>query len=140
MRSTDMGARDFIPSGGIRLQLRSHTKEEVIRELVSLLESEGELRSRFRFEALSRSRLAFGRAPEGIDFKAIDGEPVYYLFMLLGPKPDPTNDFLPLLGHLATWFRKPGVTERLRELETPEALLRLLDDEGVWSGKPIDLP
>lgn len=164
-----MGAGDFIPSGAIRLQLRSRTKEEVIRELVSLLESDAKLRKEmyerlmrheqlgstgigggiaipyYRFKALSRPRLAFGRAPQGIDFKAIDGDPVYYFFMLLGPTlPDrkegvterlrqrgAPEEFLRLMWNLVTWFRKAGVTERLRQLESPEDSLRLLEDEGI---------
>jgi len=127
-----------------------------MRELVSLLESDAELAEQmyvslmrhermgstgigrgiaipyYRFEALSRPRLAFGRAPKGIDFKAIDGNPVYCFFMLLGPAfADPENLFLPLMGRLAQWFKTPGVTQRLCALETPEDLLRLLDEEGL---------
>jgi len=150
-----MAARDFIPESGIRLELESRTKPDVIRELVSLFGFEEEtteeiwrrllLHERlgstgigkgiaipyYRFDVLDRPRLGFGRVLKGVDFDALDGEPVHYFFILLGPKNETRNEFLPLLAKLANWFKKPGVGESLRQLEEPEDLLRLLDRENL---------
>ncbi len=85
----------------------------------------------FRSLEVSRLRGVFGCKPEGIDFKAIDGKPVPYFFMLVAPPLDATNQFLPTLGKISQFVKEPDAPERLAQLETPEELLQLLGEKGI---------
>jgi mannitol/fructose-specific phosphotransferase system IIA component (Ntr-type) len=43
--------------------------------------------------------IAFGLCPEGVDFKALDGQPVTQVFLILGPKDRP-EDYLDVMARI----------------------------------------
>ncbi|QKT02915.1 PTS IIA-like nitrogen regulatory protein PtsN [Ectothiorhodospiraceae bacterium 2226] len=72
-----------------------------------------------------KTRGAFIQLIEGVDFDAIDQQPVDLLFALLVPE-ESTEEHLRVLAQLAEMFSSREFRERLREARTSEALYRLL--------------
>jgi len=150
-----MRLRDFFSSDGITLALRGKSKDEVLAEMVSLLGTDERsagtlLRILQRRENLgstgvgrgiaiphgrslvvSRLRLAFGHTGEGIEFQAIDGRPVFSLFLIVAPPLEISNQYLPVLGRIAQFAKEQDVPDRLAALKSPEDFFRLLDEKGV---------
>lgn len=69
--------------------------------------------------------LLFARAPEGIDFDAIDGKPVELIFLILAPPVDKGNLYLPLLGKIIEVVKDEKTRKRLMEVETYDELEKL---------------
>lgn len=78
-----------------------------------------------RLGKLDHAVSAFMRLEKGVDFDAIDNEPVAYMFALLVPK-DSNDDHLQLLAQLAKMFSNPAMRERLRLASNSEELYELL--------------
>jgi nitrogen PTS system EIIA component len=147
--------RDFFDIDSVRLDLDATTKDEVLRELVALLrlddKSEAILYKMLkrrenlgstgigqsiaiphcRSLVVNRLRLAFGRNPAGVDYQAIDGEPVKYFFLIVAPPLEVSNQYLPVLGKIAQFAKDPDVPDRLAALDTPEDFLLLLEEKSV---------
>lgn len=70
---------------------------------------------------------AFIKLRNGIDFDAVDDEPVDLLFALLVPEQS-TDEHLQLLAQLAEMFSDPALRKALREAGDQETLYRLLKD------------
>ena len=149
-----MRLRELFTADVVKLDLESETKDEVIQELVSVLALEDSpaatlLRTLERRERLgstgigkgiaiphcrslvvSRLRLAYGRKVEGIDFNAIDGEPVHNFFLIIAPPLEISNQYLPVLGKIAQFAKDPEVPKKLLALESEEAFLELLEEKA----------
>jgi mannitol/fructose-specific phosphotransferase system IIA component (Ntr-type) len=144
--------RDFIDVAAIDLELGGESKDEILQELVGLLAVDDKsakalykmLRRReglgstgigngiaiphCRSLAVDRLRVAFARKPSGVDFRAVDGEPVRFFFLIVAPPLEVSNQYLPVLGRIAQFAKHPETTTRLDELETPAAFLELLGE------------
>ena len=70
---------------------------------------------------------AFIKLKSGVDFDAIDNQPVDLLFALLVPE-ESTDEHLQVLAALASMFNDESFRETLRHATTPEALLALIND------------
>jgi nitrogen PTS system EIIA component len=149
-----MRLRELFTAEVVELDLKSDSKDDLLKELVSLLgldeKSEGILFKTLkrrenlgstgigkgiaiphcRSLVVNRLRLAYGRKPGGTDFNAIDGGPVYNFFLIVAPPLEVSNQYLPVLGKIAQFAKDPEVPERLLELETPEEFLGLLDQKA----------
>ncbi len=68
---------------------------------------------------------------EGIDFDAVDRQPVDLMFALLIPE-ESTEEHLEILSLLAGMFSDTGFVERLRRSESPQALYDALLE---WQAK-----
>lgn len=150
-----MELREFFAEDVINLDLTGESKDEVIKELISLLQlpekSEGILYKMLkrrenlgstgigrgiaiphcRSLVVNRLRVAFGRKRTGIDFKAIDDKPVSNLFLIVAPPLEVSNQYLPVLGKIAQLCREADVPDRLTKIETPTEFLELLDEKQV---------
>ncbi|MGE0080696.1 MAG: PTS IIA-like nitrogen regulatory protein PtsN [Thiohalomonadaceae bacterium] len=69
---------------------------------------------------------AFLRLKKGVDFDAVDREPVDLLFAMLVPEHS-TDEHLQLLAQLAEMFSDTDMRRRLREAADAEAVKRLID-------------
>jgi len=149
-----MELREFFNKEAIKLHLESETKDDVLKELIQLLgldeKSEGILFKMLkrrenlgstgigrgiaiphcRSLVVNRLRVAFGRKPEGVEFKAIDGQPVYHFFLIVAPPLEVSNQYLPVLGKIAQFAKEPDVPKRLQELKTPEEFLDLIAEKS----------
>jgi PTS system nitrogen regulatory IIA component len=83
-----------------------------------------------RVSGLERTVLLVGRAREGLDFAAPDGEPVDLFFLLLSPA-DAKSEHLRLLARVARIFAPEGVLEKLRAAPGPKQLFQLLLEEDA---------
>jgi PTS system nitrogen regulatory IIA component len=147
--------RDFFDKDVIALDLEGETKDDILKELISLLDldekSEGILFKMLkrrenlgstgigrgiaiphcRSLVVNRLRIAFGHKRDGIDYKAIDDEPVHNFFLIVAPPLEVSNQYLPVLGKIAQFAKEPDVPERLGQLNAPEDFLGLLEEKSV---------
>jgi nitrogen PTS system EIIA component len=152
---THMQLREFFSEDAVELELKSDSKDDILRELIGLLGLDEKSESilfkmlkrrenlgstgigrgiaipHCRSLVVNRLRVAFGRLPEGIDFRAIDDQPVRYFFLIVAPPLEVSNQYLPVLGKIAQFSKEPDVPERLGELESAEAFMEMLDEKGV---------
>lgn len=68
---------------------------------------------------------AFITLKEGVDFDAMDNQPVDLLFALLIPE-NSTQEHLEILSLLAGMFNNDAFRDALRDVESPEELYRLM--------------
>ena len=149
-----MKLREFFTADAVSLNLQAESKDEILKELVSLQQldpkSEGILFKTLkrrehlgstgigkgiaiphcRSLVVNRLRLAYGRKPEGIDFKAIDGAPVPNFFLIVAPPLEVSNQYLPVLGKIAQFGKDPSVPGALQGLTGPNEFLSLLEQKA----------
>src|SRR6267143_7278552 len=150
-----MELRDFFSEDAIKLDLAGTTKDEILKELIELLglddKSEGMLYKMLkrrenlgstgigrgiaiphcRSLVVSRLRVAFGRQPQGVDFKAIDDKPVFFFFLIVAPPLEVSNQYLPVLGKIAQFSKESDVPERLLKLKQPGEFMGLLEEKNL---------
>ncbi|MFQ5678648.1 MAG: PTS sugar transporter subunit IIA [Gemmatimonadota bacterium] len=150
-----MHLRDFFAPDTIKLEIEAETKDDALRELVHLFgldeKSEGILFKMLkrrenlgstgigrgiaiphcRSLVVNRLRVAFGRKETGLDYKAIDGKPVKYLFLIVAPPLEVSNQYLPVLGKIAQFSKEASVSKQLASVQDPAGFLALLDSKGV---------
>jgi len=71
---------------------------------------------------------AFAITKDPIDFDSIDGEPVRFIFLLVG-KENLLNTHIKLLSRISRLMNKDEFRERLLEAKTPEEVLEIFKDE-----------
>lgn len=147
--------REFFSPEAISLELQAATKDAALAELVGLLRldprsAETLLRMIQRRESLGstgigrgiaipharslatkRLRLAYGRHRHGLEYGAIDGRPVFDLFLIVAPPLEISNQYLPVLGRIAQFSKEPDVPDRLAALTSADEFFRLLEEKGV---------
>jgi len=150
-----MRLREFFSDDAIQVELGSTTKDAVLKELVSLLKLDDKAHAMLfkmlkrretlgstgigqhiaiphcRSLVVTRLRCAFGRSPKGIDFRAIDDQPVNYFFLIVAPPMEVSNQYLPVLGKIAQFAKEPDVPPRLAKLKTPAEFLALLEEKNI---------
>src|ERR671910_1560471 len=139
-----MRLRDFFTPGAISFDLQATDKDSVLDELVRLLGVDPRagdtlLRVLQRRESLgstgmgrgiaiphcrslvaNRLRLAYGQSRKGVEFQAIDGKPVRFLFLIVAPPLEISNQYLPVLGRIAQFCKNQENLERLDRVESPQ--------------------
>ena len=147
-----MRLRDFFSANSIGLDLGVQTKPEAISAMVKLLGAKPDVSATVckllerreqlgstgvgrsiaiphcRAPMISQLRLAYGRVAAGIEYDAIDGQPVHNLFLIVAPPVDASNLYLPVLGRLAQFAKGADMPERLAALKQPEEFFALLDE------------
>lgn len=150
-----MELREFFNKDVVDLHLEGETKDDILKELIALLgldeKSEGILFKMLkrrenlgstgigrgiaiphcRSLVVSRLRVAYGRKPEGVDFKAIDGQPVHNFFLIVAPPLEVSNQYLPVLGKIAQFAKDPDVPKRLETMSEPAEFLALIEEKAV---------
>ncbi|MDP8242442.1 MAG: PTS sugar transporter subunit IIA [Candidatus Hinthialibacter antarcticus] len=146
-----MNLMDLISPHCIKAPLQSKTKDEVLSELVELLVSVKRLSHRDAiYEALIEREevgstgighgvalphakcaevkeiyIACGVSKEGIDFDALDREPVYVFFLILAPRTAP-GQHLKVMSLLTRFLSKAAVREELMKSEDADGLYSVL--------------
>ncbi|HXQ29535.1 MAG TPA: PTS sugar transporter subunit IIA [Gemmatimonadales bacterium] len=150
-----MQLREFFTDDAVNLDLQSINKDDVLKELVGLLHLDEKsdamlykmLKRRetlgstgigqniaiphCRALVVSQLRVAFGRKPEGLDFGAIDGQPVHYFFLIVAPPLEVSNQYLPVLGKIAQFSKESDIPDRLAQLKEPAEFLALLEEKHI---------
>ena len=142
---------NFLTADRISCQCAAASKKRVLEELGGLLaaSAEGLVKDRVFDKLLERERLgstglgqgialpharikgvedargALVQLQSGIDFDAIDGQPVYLVFGLLVPE-EATQEHLDLLAKLATLFSDANFCGSLQKAQDQEAALAII--------------
>jgi nitrogen PTS system EIIA component len=85
-----------------------------------------------RMQEVVEARCAFIQLRQGIDYDAIDNQPVDLALALLVPE-NANETHLQLLSALAAMFSDEGLRDKLRSAVSPREILTLV--EG-WEGRP----
>src|SRR5919112_3460091 len=139
-----MELREFLGEDAIQLDLKGESKDEILKELIGLLgvddKAQGILFKMLkrrenlgstgigkgiaiphcRSLVVNRLRVAFGRKREGLDFRAIDDQPVYNVFLIVAPPLEVSNQYLPVLGKIAQFSKESDVASRLQQIGSPQ--------------------
>ncbi len=150
-----MKISDFIAPDAIEINLKAKNKDEVLEELVDLVVETGKVKDRDKIltAVIEREKLcstgfengvaiphprqghpdvvdelvaAFGRVGDGIDFDALDGEPVYIFFLLCAPS---DSEHLKALAKLSRFLKKKSCRERLMAAQSAEEILVIIEEE-----------
>ena len=150
-----MDLREFFDRDAVKLDLAGETKDEILKELISLLKLDDKSESilfkmlkrrenlgstgigrgiaipHCRSLVVNRLQVAFGRNPDGVEFKAMDNQPVYNFFLIVAPPLEVSNQYLPVLGKIAQFAKEADVPERLAAITDPAQFIQLLEEKGV---------
>ncbi len=150
-----MELKEFFSPDAIALHLEGTSKDEILQELIALfgLEADAEamlfkmLKRRenlgstgigrgiaiphCRSLVVSELRVAFGRRPEGLEFRAIDKKPVHYFFLIVAPPLEVSNQYLPVLGKIAQFAKEPDVPDRLAQITSPAEFMALVGEKNL---------
>ena len=148
---------DFLPEPAIQVELKSQNKKEVLKELVQILcaahgvkNSSGILDALLEREELGSTGIgqgiaiphgksdsagkivaALGISKRGIDFDALDGEPVFIFFMLVAPSAS-SGVHLKILAKISRLLKDKFFRQSLRETKTAQDALKLIKDENEY--------
>ncbi|MBI3893537.1 MAG: PTS sugar transporter subunit IIA [Candidatus Wallbacteria bacterium] len=137
----------------IKLELASGTKPQVLEELINLMVETSRIKDRDEFVkavmdreaicstgigkgiAIPHSRntsitevtVALGRSRAGIDFDALDNEPVHLVFLLAAPM-NAGNVYLKALARLSRLLRMPEFRQAIMEANTKEDIIRIIEE------------
>jgi PTS system fructose-specific IIA component/PTS system nitrogen regulatory IIA component len=144
---------EIIPEGAIVDDLKSSTKEDVVKELVQALVKAGRIDDAIskkvvkalmdreelgstgigqgvavphaRHDAVTELIGGFGRSKKGIAFDALDGEPVFILFLLLSSK-GASSAHLESLAYISRLVRDDKYIKQLRDSADSAGIRALL--------------
>jgi nitrogen PTS system EIIA component len=151
-----MKIMDFLSKKSILAELKSTKKEDVIKELVDLLISSGEVDKSSRAkvmdalterESLGSTAIgqgiaiphaktdcvgklvgAFALSKKGVDFDSLDGEPVYIFFLLLAAQ-DSAGPHLKALARISRLFKDKYFRDNLRSCADENAIIEVISQE-----------
>ena len=137
--------------------LKSATKKDVIAELCELLKANGKIKDAGTVaEALmEREKLgstgigqgvaiphgksdaaeglvaALGISKRGVEFEALDGEPVHLVFLLVAP-PDSTGNHLKALARISRLLKDKFFRQALKEAKSPDEIQKIIQEEDEY--------
>src|SRR3989338_1391044 len=137
-KESSLSLVDYLPILAISVDLKSQTKKEVLKELVSIL-SAGHainnpnkiLEALLEREDLEKIVAALGISKKGIEFDALDGEPVHLFFLLVAPK-DSAGLHLKILAKISRLLKDKFFRQALRESRSPEEVLKQIEQESEY--------
>jgi mannitol/fructose-specific phosphotransferase system IIA component (Ntr-type) len=141
---------ELLTPARIKIPLTSVRKDDLLRELVELLSSDAAvdadevLRAVEEREAVLSTGigggiaiphgkvgnvgsliLAAGVAPEGVDFEALDGQPVELFFLLIGPE-SAAGEHVKALSRISRLLRRETFRIRLAAAGSPQQFYEIL--------------
>jgi len=146
-----MKLADFFTPDEISLNLRASEKDAALREMVELLDLDGDAEEilhklltkrehlgstgigkgvaipHCRSLVVDRLRVAYGRKPEGLSFDAVDAKPVYHFFLIVAPPVEISNQYLPVLGKIAQFCKNAKNLQRLAEASSTEEFFKVIE-------------
>ena len=149
-----MKLRELFTTEVVNLNLTADSKDDTLKQLVGLLSLDENSASilyktlkrrenlgstgigrgiaipHCRSLVVSRLHLAYGRKLDGVEFKAIDDQPVHNLFLIVAPPLEVSNQYLPVLGKIAQFAKDDDVPGLLKGLSEPEEFLALLEERA----------
>ncbi|MCG3175498.1 MAG: PTS system fructose-specific EIIABC component [Candidatus Omnitrophica bacterium] len=150
---------EFLSEKAVTANLKATDKEGIIRELVDVLAKAEGIRNKEELVRVLMSReslgstgigqgvgiphgktntvkkltAAFGLCQQGVNFEALDGEPVHLFFLLVAPE-DSAGPHLKGLARISRLLKDKYFRESLKQLTDEKAILKLIKEED--SKKP----
>ena len=147
-----MKVRDLLSAESIELQGKASAKKEVIEQMVRLMAKRGNINDVEKYErgvfareeegttgigegiaiphcksdAVSAPGLAAMVLPQGVDYDALDGQPVHIIFLIAAPDTK-DNVHLDVLSRLSVLLMDEEFTKALQKASTPEEFLEVID-------------
>ena len=132
--------------------LKSSTKDSVLKELVQPLVENGDIRNEnlileilkkretlgstgigksvaiphCRTTTVSNVRLVIGISKHGINFNAMDSKIVKLVFLIIAPPQEEQNKYLPILGKICEMMRNSKIRKKLLETENFDSFLQVI--------------
>jgi len=150
-----MKLRDFIVSDAVIAELKASDRDSALRELVTSLATAGALPAsavdevvsalvkreqngstgfgkgvavpHVKHPAVQKMSGTIGRSASGLDFAALDHQPVYSIVLLLSPENQP-QQHLQAMNIVFSNLQKDMFRRFLRQSATQTAILELLDE------------
>ena len=148
---------DFLSPGAVLPELTAVTKRAVLEELVGVLAKEGKVKDakitvdvlmerenlgstgigqgiaipHAKTDQAGQVTAAFGLSRRGVQFDALDGDPVNIFFLLVAP-PDAAALHLKALARISRLLKDKFFRQALRETKTPVEILKLIKDEDQF--------
>lgn len=146
---------EFVVRDAIVAELRAHDRDDVLRELVGALAEAGALPGaaveevvealikrekngstgfgkgvavpHVKHPKIKKMAATIGRSVAGVDFAALDHQPVYSVVLLLSPENQP-QQHLQAMNIVFTNLQKDTFRRFLRQSATREIIVELLDE------------
>ena len=151
-----MQIMDFLSKKAILTDIKSTSKEEVIKEMVDFLIEAGDVEKRNRNklidalvsrEALGSTAIgqgiaiphakcdcvdklvaAFGLSKKGVDFDSLDGELAYIFFLLVAPQ-DSAGPHLKALARISRLLKDKYFRDTLRSCVDEKSVMKIIGQE-----------
>ena len=149
-----MKITEFLDKRGIKIGLEASEKEDALEELVDILvevkdigDKKSIVKSLVERESLGSTGIGQGIAiphgksdrvkeivailgisRKGVNFDALDGEPVYIFFLLVAPK-ETAGPHLKALAQISRLLRDSYFCELLKRCKTPDEIYELIRKE-----------
>lgn len=147
-----MRITDLLDAASIQLQGEPQSKKEALDQMVELMAAGGKLNDKEAYrrqvyareeesttgigegiaiphgkcDAVTRPGLSAMVVPQGVEFDALDGEPVTLLFLIAAPNTE-DNVHLDVLSKLSMMLMDEGFTSALRNAASVEEFLQIID-------------
>ncbi len=150
-----MKLREFIVADAVVAQLNAKSRDEAIRELVHSLSSAGAIDAsacdeivaalvkrektgstgfgkgvavpHVKHAGVTKMVGTIGRSVEGLDFAALDSQPVFSIFLLLSPENQP-QQHLQAMNIVFSNLQDDTFRKFLRQSDTRQKIVELLDE------------
>jgi fructose-specific phosphotransferase system IIA component len=140
---------DYLREDRILLDLKSHSKDESIKEISALLKDAEEITDfdSFLNDVFEREKLAttgignelaiphartdavrgfviaFGRSQEGVEFNSLDGKPAKLILLMGTHKEKNLNNYLKTLAHLSRLLKRESFKSLLLKASSPGEII-----------------
>jgi PTS system nitrogen regulatory IIA component len=74
---------------------------------------------------------ALAISKRGVDFDALDGEPVHIVFLLVAP-PDAAGNHLKALAKVSRLLKDKFFRQALKDAKSPEEILKIIREEDEY--------
>lgn len=143
-----MKISDLLVTDVMILDLKATTKQAALEEMIDRLYDAGRITDKQTFmqgilareaqtttglgdgiamphsknSAVKLPTVVFARSEKGVEYDAMDGQPVHLLFMIAVPA-DANNTHLEALASLSRFLLQDGFMDELKAAKTPEAVV-----------------
>ena len=148
---------EFLDPAAITVDLKKQTKPEVVAELCELLSHTSKINDpgsvarvlmeretlgstgigqgiaipHGKSDRVSALAAAVGISKKGVDFEALDGEPVHIIFLLVAPK-DSAADHLKALARISRLLKDKFVRAALKEVKAPQDVVKIINEDDAF--------
>lgn len=152
-----MKIMEFLCADAITLDLEAQSKKEAIIEIVDLLQKckkikkapevidtvlereklgstgigQGVAIPHGKTDSVEEQTGALAISQKGVEFNSLDGEPVYIIFLLIGPV-EVAGQHLKALSRISRLFKDKFFRQALRDAKTKEDIIKIIEREDSY--------